>query len=442
MTVREYIGARYVPLFMGDWDITADYEPLSIVQYQGASYTSRQSVPHGVPITDTHYWAVTGNYNAQVEAYRQEVLTFDGRITANAEDITDINTTIGTRFNTSSSVSAYADSVDASFTDIQGLFGDGITSANNVTDNITRIDNANTTQDGLIQDNADDIAELREIVGKYGGDCYGHGDVIQELFVGIISGSDDNDGSDDDHMLKTLDKAFELANERNWSDIAIRIRENGYYETNYTRFVNCQVHITNGTLAPNVTIHFNGLIYAYNSYFHWSAVAGSIAKYEMPNGFHADGCAIHTDGIQFYASVRFEANMSKGSFTSTEFHFTDLVFRPINSDMRFVTATKWFTNGTQIGFFTFCNAAFMGTQDLNTTNASPAAAFRFDESRVVWINSAITSNATWDNGLLLVRSIYQSDGGTKTKLDAISNGNGLGGNSSILKYSTTQSVLS
>lgn len=80
MTVREYIGARYVPLFMGDWDIDADYEPLSIVQYQGNSYTSRQSVPHGTEITNKQYWAETGNYNAQVEAYRQEVLAFDGRI--------------------------------------------------------------------------------------------------------------------------------------------------------------------------------------------------------------------------------------------------------------------------------------------------------------------------------------------------------------------------
>ncbi len=75
MTVREYIGARYVPLFMGDWDNSATYEPLSIVQYQGNSYTSRQSVPVGIEITNTVYWALTGNYNAQVEQYRQEVQT-------------------------------------------------------------------------------------------------------------------------------------------------------------------------------------------------------------------------------------------------------------------------------------------------------------------------------------------------------------------------------
>lgn len=73
MATRQYIGARYVPIFDGDWDITKDYEPLVIVSYQGNSYTSRTFVPHGTAITNETYWALTGNYNAQVEAYRQEV---------------------------------------------------------------------------------------------------------------------------------------------------------------------------------------------------------------------------------------------------------------------------------------------------------------------------------------------------------------------------------
>lgn len=80
MTVREYVGARYVPVFMGDWDIDADYEPLSIVQYQGNSYTSRQKVPHGTDITNEQYWALTGNYNAQIDQYRQEVAALDSHV--------------------------------------------------------------------------------------------------------------------------------------------------------------------------------------------------------------------------------------------------------------------------------------------------------------------------------------------------------------------------
>ena len=68
-----YVGHRYVPKIFGEWDKTKLYEPLSIVQYQGASFTSRQYVPVGVEITNGEYWASTGNYNAQVEQYRQDV---------------------------------------------------------------------------------------------------------------------------------------------------------------------------------------------------------------------------------------------------------------------------------------------------------------------------------------------------------------------------------
>lgn len=87
--VRQYVGARYVPVFASplEWSGTQGYEPLTIVAYQGNSYTSVQSVPVGVDINNTAYWAQTGNYNAQIEAYRQEVLTYDGRITANANAI-------------------------------------------------------------------------------------------------------------------------------------------------------------------------------------------------------------------------------------------------------------------------------------------------------------------------------------------------------------------
>lgn len=96
MAVRQYIGARYVPLFMGEWDNTQAYEPLSIVLHQGDSYTSRQAVPTGIAITNEQYWVETGNYSAQIEAYRQEVLNYENRITdlenkfpITATDITD-----------------------------------------------------------------------------------------------------------------------------------------------------------------------------------------------------------------------------------------------------------------------------------------------------------------------------------------------------------------
>lgn len=84
--VTQYVGARYVPLFANpiEWDSARAYEPLTIVVHQGNSYTSRQSVPTGIDISDDAFWAMTGNYNAQVEQYRSEVAAFSNRISQNA----------------------------------------------------------------------------------------------------------------------------------------------------------------------------------------------------------------------------------------------------------------------------------------------------------------------------------------------------------------------
>lgn len=65
--VREYIGARYVPKFMGLFDITQDYEALSVVDNgQGTSYISKIPTPAGTPLTDGVYWTVYGSTNGAI----------------------------------------------------------------------------------------------------------------------------------------------------------------------------------------------------------------------------------------------------------------------------------------------------------------------------------------------------------------------------------------
>lgn len=78
-----YTGARYVPLFAdpAEWSSSNAYEPLTIVIHEGNSYTSKTFVPVGVDISNEQYWALTGNYNAQVEAYRKEVLALSKNLT-------------------------------------------------------------------------------------------------------------------------------------------------------------------------------------------------------------------------------------------------------------------------------------------------------------------------------------------------------------------------
>lgn len=74
MAVTQYIGSRYVPLFADpvEWSSENTYEPLTIVLHDGNSYTSKQAVPKGIAITNEDFWALTGNYNAQIEIYRRD----------------------------------------------------------------------------------------------------------------------------------------------------------------------------------------------------------------------------------------------------------------------------------------------------------------------------------------------------------------------------------
>ena len=129
---RQYIGARYVPIFGRkgedsiEWDNTAPYEPLTIVLYQGNSYTSRQFVPVGVEITNHEFWAITGNYNAQVEQYRRD--------TAQAIAKTDIlqnefNTILPkSAFSASNTVKAY---IDGQISEINSILPKSAFSASN-----------------------------------------------------------------------------------------------------------------------------------------------------------------------------------------------------------------------------------------------------------------------------------------------------------------------
>ena len=75
MAIRNYVGARYVPKFADpvEWQANTSYEAMVIVTYNNASYTSKVPVPPtvGNPADNSNYWALTGNYNAQVEEYRK-----------------------------------------------------------------------------------------------------------------------------------------------------------------------------------------------------------------------------------------------------------------------------------------------------------------------------------------------------------------------------------
>lgn len=88
---RQYVGARYVPKIMGEWNKALQYEALSVVTYAGNSFTSKIPVPTNIEIDNTNYWVNTGNYNAQVENYRTETALVTEKITKAEKNINTIS---------------------------------------------------------------------------------------------------------------------------------------------------------------------------------------------------------------------------------------------------------------------------------------------------------------------------------------------------------------
>lgn len=97
-----------------EWDSENAYETLTVVLYQGDSYISKQAVPTGINISDEEYWVHAGDFNAQLEAYRQEAIRAlqDAESAQNSADNAqnDINTLLPKNdFSTENTVKDYID---------------------------------------------------------------------------------------------------------------------------------------------------------------------------------------------------------------------------------------------------------------------------------------------------------------------------------------------
>lgn len=77
-----YVGARYIPRIMGEYNNETAYEALDIVTSGGVGYISRQPVPAGTAVTNKTYWAMWGSGNAAIDALTQRVSTNESDISA------------------------------------------------------------------------------------------------------------------------------------------------------------------------------------------------------------------------------------------------------------------------------------------------------------------------------------------------------------------------
>lgn len=98
-----YIGARYVPRFMGTYDPTQVYEVLDVVDGEDEFlYISKQPVPRNTPPSNRTYWAVYGhiqNVQNQIDAINDEIAdmkdgtvagSLQNQINANDDEIADM----------------------------------------------------------------------------------------------------------------------------------------------------------------------------------------------------------------------------------------------------------------------------------------------------------------------------------------------------------------
>lgn len=180
MSVREYIGARYVPLFADpiDWDNTLEYEPLTVVLDQGASYVSRQWVPAGVDILNTDYWILWADYNAQIAAYRAEVQAYDGRITQNANDIDALEDRLPkadfTSVNTvSKAIGDLGDLLPESSFDSVNTVAKAISDLSDLLP-ATSFDSVNTVNKAIGDLSSSTAATFAELASNYGFACHVH----------------------------------------------------------------------------------------------------------------------------------------------------------------------------------------------------------------------------------------------------------------------------
>ena len=92
MAIRQYIGARYVPRFVGTYDATQIYDALDVVDNgSGTSYIARKTVPAGTPLTNTEYWFVYGASSGAIIQLQNDMIAAQGDILTLQGDVLTIN---------------------------------------------------------------------------------------------------------------------------------------------------------------------------------------------------------------------------------------------------------------------------------------------------------------------------------------------------------------
>lgn len=129
MAVRQFIGARYLVKFDGEWSQDNAYEAITAVTHNAYTYLSKQPVPANVDISNTDFWLLWADPNAQMEELRQTVEGYLATVDGIADEIGAGFDSVNTIAKAISDEIAARTAADA---DLQDQIGSGFDSVNTI----------------------------------------------------------------------------------------------------------------------------------------------------------------------------------------------------------------------------------------------------------------------------------------------------------------------
>lgn len=471
MAVTQYIGSRYVPLIADpiEWSSATAYEPLTIVIHNGNSYTSRQYVPVGIDITNDDFWALTGNYNAQIEQYRrdvaefqddiehlqEDVLTLDLQLTSEGqirqEEIEALHEAIDGKFpvtteNIANSAITPEKIADAAVTTRKiadaavttSKIADGsITPSKFANNALTNIENqlAGTSSSGLLT-LINRYKRKPELPATY-------------FYIDYINGNDNNNGLTAATAFKTMDKFLEQET-NGYTDLYCYMISAGTYKIHDHRITNTSIHFY--ATVPNVILSFDfeSTPIFYNSYIHFEGVSDGYLRVHTRNiasssnkyAFHADSSTVYARYVRFTGQGTFDVSLGSLQFNTVIVDTTPLdnestIQLRISQGMLQNTT---FTNANQNRYLLHLQAslAFItGTLTLPTyTGTNEGGIFRAQGS-MLFVSSTFdisTDLCKFDNVVKLEQSFFQISDGMHNELIGHATNSRYTGNQSVVNH--------
>lgn len=122
-----YVGARYIPRIMGEYNNETAYEALDIVTSGGVGYISRQPVPAGTAVTNKTYWAMWGSGNTVIDSLTQRVATNENDISSLETGLQQTNQNLQTTNQNLQTTNQKLENLVIPWEPASTLKGDGIT---------------------------------------------------------------------------------------------------------------------------------------------------------------------------------------------------------------------------------------------------------------------------------------------------------------------------